>query len=107
MSTAFQGKIFNISILGTKDGVANNCIPCPGGYRSILGNKDCAICPNGTASKQGSTQCIPCEGNKFAAKVCIEFVLYLTRAAVRECIYYLNPWSVEACPFVTGLSLTG
>ncbi|XP_068687640.1 endosome/lysosome-associated apoptosis and autophagy regulator family member 2-like isoform X1 [Montipora foliosa] len=69
MSTAFQGKIFNISILGTKDGLPNNCIPCPGGYRSILGNtEDCEICPNGTASEEGSTQCTPCEGDTFAAK---------------------------------------
>ena len=76
LSSAFEGKVYNISIVGTKEGSALNCILCPAGYYSRADNTDCAICPNGTASKQGSVKCTPCEGNSFAAKVCMSFLSY-------------------------------
>ncbi|KAK2552323.1 Endosome/lysosome-associated apoptosis and autophagy regulator family member 2 [Acropora cervicornis] len=69
LSTAFEGKVYNISIVGTKEGSALNCTPCPAGYHSSANNTDCAICPNGTASKKGSEKCTPCDGNSFAAKM--------------------------------------
>ena len=69
LSTSFQAKVAGISILGTKDGEARNCTPCPAGYHSISGNTDCTICPNGTASPPGSKTCNPCKENSFAAQV--------------------------------------
>ena len=72
-STAFEGKLFNISVLGVPSGEAQNCTACPAGYRSISENTDCSICPNGTASSAGSEECKACDEGYFAAKV--QFVL--------------------------------
>jgi len=69
LSTAFEAKVSNISVLGTTSGEARNCTPCPAGYRSTSGNTDCTICPNGTASSPGSEKCNPCKGETFATKV--------------------------------------
>ena len=65
--------------MGTKEGSALNCTPCPAGYHSSANNTDCAICPNGTASKKGSEKCTPCDGNSFAAKVCMSFPFHLMK----------------------------
>ena len=69
LSTAFEARVFNISVLGVTSGEAKNCTACPAGYYSIDGNTDCAICPNGTASSSGSEKCMPCKDGYFAAKV--------------------------------------
>ena len=68
-SSAFEAKVSNISILGTKSGAARNCTACPPGYHSTTDNTDCKICPNGTSSLAGSDKCAPCQGQTFAAQV--------------------------------------
>lgn len=67
LSTAFEGKLYNISVLGVQNGTAKNCTACPAGYHSNLGNTDCTICPNGTSSPAGAKSCISCKEGTFAA----------------------------------------
>jgi len=69
LSTAFEAKLFNISVLGVTSGEAQNCTACPAGYYSIAANTDCRICPNGTASSSGSEKCMPCQDGYFAFQV--------------------------------------
>ena len=69
LSTAFEGKLYNISVLGVQNGTAKNCTACPAGYHSNLGNTDCTICPNGTSSPSGAKSCISCKEGTFAAAV--------------------------------------
>jgi len=69
LSTAFEAKLFNISVLGVTSGEAQNCTACPAGYNSTADNTDCTICPNGTASSPGSEKCTPCPDGYFASQV--------------------------------------
>lgn len=68
LSTAFEGKLYNISVLGVQNGTARNCTTCPAGYHSTLGNTDCTICRNGTSASPGAEKCIPCKEGTYAAE---------------------------------------
>ncbi|XP_031559408.1 UPF0577 protein KIAA1324-like [Actinia tenebrosa] len=65
-SAAFEGKLYNISIVGIDKGSALDCTPCGAGSYSISGNTDCSLCPKGTYSEQGSSKCKPCPNGTFA-----------------------------------------
>jgi hypothetical protein len=78
-SAAFEGKIYNISIVGIDGGSAMNCTPCAAGSYSDNDNTDCSICKIGTFSTLGSSRCKNCKNGTFADGVSISKYLAFTK----------------------------